>query len=170
MIMRVRRAPDRTEQRLSEYEVGTATASCVFPGIQQCFAIAGRLPTSMLCTHVSPGASAEEIELAFLHMRNMDGQYVSAWYVVGPCQEHFSTAGAQWRNVADIKRSFKENIGRIKAEHWLIDVGSKRARFSWGIDVEATMRAGSLKLDFQYRQAFSRADWTTLRGRNRVRF
>jgi hypothetical protein len=50
---------------LVEYTVGKAMCTCVYPGIAQCFAIAGRRQSIMACIHVSPGATAENISHTF---------------------------------------------------------------------------------------------------------
>jgi len=119
---------DANDQSLPEYRIGKAMQTCIYPGIRQCFAIAGRRQSFMICTHVSPGATAEDISETFEHMRALGGTWVSSWYVVGPFAEHFGTPNAQWKSVQDIRNRFKEKFRDASADHWILDVSAQRNR------------------------------------------
>ena len=119
---------DANNQNLPEYRIGKAMQTCIYPGIRQCFAIAGRRQSFMICTHVSPGATAEDISDTFEHMRALGGAWVSSWYVVGPFADHFSTSTAQWKSAQAIRDTFKTEFRDASADHWVLDVSAQRNR------------------------------------------
>jgi hypothetical protein len=167
--MRVTLVAPAANQSLSEYCVGQASKTCVYPGIAQCFAIAGWSHAGMLCTHVSPGATSGEIDATFQHLNNMGGAQVQRWYVVGPFTDHFASTTAQWRSVQDIKKSFKK-LKNKNAEHWILDVTAERQAFSWGIDIQATPCDWAPVIYFDYRKWGSKGGWTDLKVHKFVRF
>jgi hypothetical protein len=103
--MRIKLLDPKADQSLPEYCVGQASTTCLYPGIAQCFAIAGWLKGEMLCTHVSPGATKEEIDTTFEYLRDMGGDQAQRWYVVGPFTNHFAVVKAQWRSVGPSARA-----------------------------------------------------------------
>lgn len=74
------------DQSLPEYCVGQMSRTCVYPGIAQCFAIAGWKNGDKLCTHVSPGATKGGIHTTFEYLRDMGRDLALRWYVTGPSQ------------------------------------------------------------------------------------
>ena len=121
-------APEAIDLSLPEYVIGKAFQTCTYPGIRQCIAIAGRRQSFMICTHVSPGATAQDISDTFGHMRDLGGTWVSSWYVVGPFDIHFSTASAQWKSAQNIRDTFKKEFSDASADHWILDVSAQRSR------------------------------------------
>jgi len=161
----------QAHQVLPEYHVGTASQSCTYPGIAQCFAIAGWTQAGMLCTHVSPGATKADIEATFDYLLQEGGANVQRWYVVGPFTDHFAVAKARWRSVEDIKKTFKKAFGNKNAEHWILDVTTERNQFSWGIDIQAEHEGAMPAAWFSYRQAGKlTVAWTELKLHRFVRF
>lgn len=125
--------------------------TCVYPGIAQCFAIAGWTESGILCTHVSPGATKDDIASTFASLRDMGGSEVMYWYVVGPSAQHFAVAKAQWRSVKNIKETFKREFNNKTAVHSILDATAERntkvtdpgftiPRTFSGIDVRAEYR------------------------------
>ncbi|EIL91726.1 hypothetical protein UU9_03522 [Rhodanobacter fulvus Jip2] len=167
--MRVTLVAPAANQLLSEYCVGQASKICVYPGIAQCFAIAGWSQAGMLCAHVSPGATSEEIDATFQYLRNMGGGQVQRWYVVGPCTDHFAATTSQWRSVQDIKKSFKQ-LKNKNGEHWILDVTAERQAFSWGIDIQATPCNWAPVIYFDYRKWGSKGGWSDLKVHKFERF
>jgi hypothetical protein len=167
--MRVALVAPAADQSLPEYCVGQASRTCVYPGIAQCFAIAGWTKAGMLCTHVSPGATSEEMDATFEHLRNLGGHQAQRWYVVGPFTEHFAVAKAQWRSVEAIKKTFKQ-LKNKNAERWILDVTAERQAFSWGIDIQATPCDWAPVIYFDYRKWGSKGGWTDLKVHKFVRF
>lgn len=168
--MRTKLVSECDDQCLLEYCVGKAKKVCVYPGIQQCLAIAGWTPSGMLCTHVSPGATKAEIEATFDYLRGMGGDNARRWYVVGPCSEHFAAVNAQWRSVEAIKGSFRKQLKNKAADRWILDVTTERNQHSWGIDIQAETYPAHPAIAFAYRQAMKRGAWTNLKLHNFVRF
>ena len=116
----------RAELSLSEGEVGAATDTCIFPGIAQCFAIAGLTANSMLCTHVTPGSTKEDIDATFGYLKDIGGENVMYWYLLGPFTDHFAVTKAQWRSVQHIKKTFKANFKNKAATHMILDATQER--------------------------------------------
>lgn len=168
--MRVKLVAECDDQCLPEYCVGKARKTCVYPGIQQCFAIAGWTPTGMLCTHVSPGATKAEIEATFDNLRGMGGDNARRWYVVGPCVAHFADVNAQWRSVDAIKRSFRKQLKNKTADYWIRDATAERNQHNWGIDIHAEIYTTHPAVAFAYRQAMKKGAWTNLKLYDFVRF
>jgi hypothetical protein len=168
--MRVKLAPSKGQQTLPEYTVGEATDICLFPGIAQCFAIVGPTQSKLIATHVSPGATAAEIEETFSLLKNLGGDTVMFWYIVGPCLDHFAEAKAQWRSAKDIKKSFSKNLSNKAASHYLLDASDERntmaavpgatilSKFN-AIDVRATVRGATVA--FAYKETrLNVKNWT----------
>lgn len=163
-------AETAVNQVLPEYQVGKASQTCTYPGIGQCFAIAGWSQTGMLCTHVSPGASKSDVASTFGHLRDMGGDVILRWYVVGPFTDHFAVAKATWRSVDDIKKSFKKAFGNKAAEHWILDVTTERNEFNWGVDIQAERCQWTPSIFFSYKQAAKNTGWNDLKLYRFVRF
>lgn len=172
----------KADQSLSEYTVGKAMQTCVFPGIAQCFAIAGWTQTGMLCTHVSPGATGSDIEDTFTALQGMGGSDVLYWYVVGPFTQHFAVAKAKWRSVKDIKQTFKSHFQNKTAAHFILDATTERntkvlekgftiPRTFNSIDVKAEHRGWEAMIWFSYKEGSPKAkEWTRFRTNKFVRF
>lgn len=148
-------------QSLAEGEVGEATDSCIYPGIAQCFAIAGWTPNSMLCTHVTPGSTKDEMDATFTFLSSIGGDQVLHWYLLGPFTDHFAVTKAQWRSVKDIKKTFKSKFKNKVATHLILDATQERhtkrlypgitipMEFS-SIDIQVVRRG--ITLAFSYRE------------------
>jgi hypothetical protein len=157
------------DQSLPEYHVGQASRTCIYPGIAQCFAIAGWKNGEMLCTHVSPGATKEDIDTTFEYLRDMGGDQAQRWYVVGPFTHHFAVVKAQWRSVKAIGKTFKE-LKNKNADRWILDVTTERNVFSWGIDVKAVPCDWAPVVYFDYKKTGRGNDWNELKVHKFVRF
>lgn len=158
--MRVKNVGSLPNQSLIEYTVGEATASCTYPGIAQCFAVAGLTQSKLIGVHVSPGFTKDEMEAAFAMLQGMGGDNVMYWYVVGPFQEHFAVSKAIWRSERDIKKTFKKAFGNRAASHLILDATAERntlrpaepgitipSRFS-AIDIRIVVRGITLAFEF----------------------
>jgi hypothetical protein len=168
---------------LLEYTVGKASSTCVYPGIAQCFAIAGWKPSGMLCAHVSPGATGEELDAVFAALDGMGGSSATTWYVLGPFNDHFTAPGAQWRSTRHIAKAFNAALGKKStADRFILDVTAERHRqvleegfdiprtFS-SIDIRAEHRGWDSMIVFSYKEGSHRVkDWTRLRWDRFVRF
>jgi hypothetical protein len=172
----------KADQRLLEYTVGMATHSCVYPGIAQCFAIAGWSQAGMLCTHVSPGASKSDIDDTFDALRNMGGSQATCWYVVGPFVQHFAVAKAQWRSVKHIKKTFDNAFKNKTAAHFILDASAERStsvldpgftipRTFSSIDIKAERRGYLNMIVFSHKEGSMRATtWNRFPLNRFVRF
>ena len=150
--------------------VGAATEPCTFPGIAQCFAIAGWTPSAMLCTHVSPGFTKDEMKVAFDHLKQMGGDNVMYWYVLGPSTDHFAVTKAQWRSVKDIKKTFSKHFENKAATHMILDATDERhtkrlykditipMEFS-SIDIRTRQRGITIAFSYKERKS-DVTDWT----------
>jgi hypothetical protein len=172
----------KADQSLPEYHVGKASSTCIYPGIAQCFAIAGWTANSMLCTHVSPGATKDDMDETFASLHDMGGDQALFWYVAGPFTEHFAVTRAQWRSVKAIKKTFKNAFNNKAAAHWILDATEERnttriypgttipSRFS-SIDVRAERRAWESMIVFSYKEhSRSVTEWTRFRTAKFKRF
>ncbi|MFT6675413.1 MAG: hypothetical protein ACJAVM_001605 [Sulfitobacter sp.] len=169
--------------RLVEYSVGKTAGSCVYPGIAQCFAIAGRRQSFMACTHISPGATAENISDTFKYLREIGGNWATSWHIIGPFVDHFNCTTAQWRSVQDIRDTFKTEFGDTGADHWILDVSTQRhtrlveegftlsTEFG-SIDVKAELATADNKIRFYYKgdRGPDKDNWTRLFNRKFSRF
>lgn len=172
----------KANQSLPEYTVGKASQTCVYPGIAQCFAIAGWTHSGLLCTHVSPGATKDDMANTFASLRDLGGSEVMYWYVLGPFTQHFAVGKARWRSVKDIKETFKSEFGKKTAAHFILDATAERntkvtdpgftiARTFSGIDVRAEYRGWESMVWFSYKEASPRAkEWTRFKLERFVRF
>lgn len=158
--MRIKDEGSLPNQSLVEYAVGEATASCLYPGIAQCFAVAGWTQSKIIGVHVSPGFTKEEMAAAFALLKAKGGDTVMHWYIVGPFQEHFAVGKAQWRSERDIKKSFKTHLANPAASHLILDATAERntmrplepgitipSRFS-SIDIRIVVRG--ITMAFEY--------------------
>lgn len=173
---------ERNDQRLVEYTVGKAGQSCIYPGIAQCFAIAGRRHSFMTCTHVSPGATAQNISDTFRYLRDIGGNWCTSWHVIGPFGDHFNHSAAQWKSVQDIRDTFKSEFGETGADHWILDVTKQRHTpvleegftipTSFGsIDVKAELDTTANKIRFFYKgDRGPNRNWIRLFNRKFSRF
>jgi hypothetical protein len=168
--MAIVKVDPKADQSLPEYHVGKASQSCIFPGIAQCFAIAGWTQSGMLCTHVSPGATKDDISQTFAALRDLGGGEVMFWYVVGPFTQHFAVAKAQWRSVKDIKKTFQREFKNTAAAHWALDATDERntvvhdPRFTIpytfsGIDVLAEHRGYESMIWFSYKEWMKKVEY-----------
>ncbi|MCP5087321.1 MAG: hypothetical protein GY952_11025 [Rhodobacteraceae bacterium] len=173
---------EANNQRLVEYTVGKAMSACVYPGIAQCFAIAGRRQSFLTCTHVSPGATAENISDTFKYLREIGGTWVSSWHVIGPFSDHFNCTTSQWKSVQDIRQTFNTEFGDTGANHWILDVTKQRhtpvleegftIKTEFGsIDVKAELATVDNKIRFYYKgDRGPNMGWNRLYNRKFTRF
>ena len=80
--MAIIRVDEAADISLPEYRVGSCTESCTYPGILQCFAIAGWMQSKLLCTHVSPGISEEDMTATFDELRARGGDAVNGVQII----------------------------------------------------------------------------------------
>lgn len=154
---------------LPEYTVGKAASECIYPGVDQCFAITGIRGSNMICTHVSPGSTAQNIADIFRYLDELGGTWVLDWYVIGTCNEFFSRASAPWKSRADMRASFTARFGDTGANHWLLDNAGLRPRdvhgyIGYGVDIRAVFDPTTRTASFSYKQAFANhiTTWTAL--------
>jgi hypothetical protein len=124
-MVNVALVPEANNQSLVEYCVGRANSSCVCPGIAQCFAIFGRRQSFMTCTHVSPGATAQNMTDTFQYLREIGGNWATSWHIVGPFANHFSDSRAIWKSAQNIRDAFKAELGDNGADYWIFDVSKQ---------------------------------------------
>ncbi len=150
---------------LHEFRVGKAYQSIVYPGIRQCFAVVGQRQSFIIGTHVSPGAHADGVADSFAFMRDLGGNWVTNWYVVGPFGDHFSSGDSTaWKSATDIRASFTEHFGGASADHYVLDVtilrhmqhkedlGQGPTNVSTDyLDIKAELNAASNTVDISYR-------------------
>jgi len=151
--MRVVQLGATAHQSLSEYCVGEATDICIYPGIAQCFAIAGNTQSKILGVHVSPGFTAEEMDAAFGYLQAMGGDNVMYWYIVGPFTDHFAVAKAQWRSVKDIKKTFTKKLNNKAASHLILDASDERHTKRLYPGITIPMEFSSIDVKVQVRGA-----------------
>lgn len=170
--MAINTVTDAADQSLVEYHVGKAQRSCVFPAIQQCFAIVGVRATHMACTHVSPGSSAQDITDTFDALKDIGGTWASDWYVLGPCAHFFRSTNTPWTSITDVRAAFTAAFGDTGANHWIMDLTSQRENFGFGIDVRADFTVGNRSPAFSYKKGFARhiTTWTALDAGDFARF
>jgi hypothetical protein len=166
---------------LPEYRVGKASTSCIYPGIGQCFAIAGWAQDGMVCTHVSPGSTQDEIADTFHEMGNLGGDTILYWYVVGPFVQHFAEKKAQWRKAKDVLKSFEKSFKNKSASHFILDASAERntqvlepgftiPRTWSSIDIRAERRSYESMVIFSFKEGSPRVkDWTRFNNSKFVR-
>lgn len=171
----------RADQTLLEYRVGKAGSTCLYPGIAQCFAIAGWCQTSMVCTHVSPGATAQDMTDTFASLRDLGGNWVADWYVVGPFSHHFrADYKAIWSSVKKIGETFDKELKGCAARRWILDASQQRDAkvmidgYAWplsGLDIMAQHRAALGGIGFTYKESRSTVvDWNDFNHDDFMRF
>lgn len=111
---------------LPEYEVGVAAMSCEFPGIAQCIAVVGALPSAMICAHVSPGTTAEQMKDIFAYLRAGGGDDVDFWYLLGPTEHHFTGRSTLWKSLRDIRKTFRKRLDDKNTTHLFLDATEER--------------------------------------------
>jgi hypothetical protein len=115
------------ELKLGENNVGKATSTAIYPGIQQCFAVAGLKHNAILGAHVTPFTTAEDLDAIFAELGKLGGTEIEHWYVIGPFDDHFAISKAQWRCENDIKQTFRSSFPKNgSATHWILDCSTER--------------------------------------------
>jgi hypothetical protein len=118
----------------------------------------------MICTHVSPGATTQDISDTFGHLRDLGGNWVTSWHIVGPFTDHFNTSSAQWKSVQDIRNTFATEFGDTGADHWILDISKQRHK---SVDCKSEGFSG----EFRYQETGCvkvKAELDT--GANKIRF
>jgi len=154
---------------LPEYHMSLRRDRCVFPGIQQCFAVVGACGDRMLCAHISPGTTPEQMAEMFDWFSANGGNAATAWFVLGPCEKHFEY-GKVWKNRADVGTTFREYFGRKVRVRLRDTTKESAAKWTdptvgvpsdiWAIEIRATNYSHEVKFD--YREQFtprSSGDW-----------
>ena len=150
---------DAKTQELREYEVGAANSQCDFPGIAQCFAVVGQSEGKLVCAHVSPGTTPEQMTQIFNGLTAKGGGSVTSWYVVGPCNEHFKGNHTVWKSRKHIRETFNEAYSN-DTQVFLLDASNERAEKFYdevsglnftnrAIDIRATKMG--IGVNFMYR-------------------
>lgn len=116
-------------------------------------------------------------------MRELGGNWVSSWHVIGPFSHFFNTTTAPWKSVQQVRNTFKESFGDTGADHWILDVSKPRdekvprAEFdgiktSLGyIDIRADLAIADNKIRFYYRgEKGAQRPWTRLYNKSFRRF
>lgn len=136
--------------RLPEYTVGVGRKICTYPGIMQCFAIAGWTPEGMVCTHVSPGATKQDIADTFDFLAENGGKQARYWYVLGPFTDHFKVKKAQWKSKKGIQDTFNKKLGKKSNTRFILDATEERNIHNWGITIRAEHRHWEGMIKFSY--------------------
>lgn len=178
--MPIKVMPTCANQTLIERMVGAASESCVYPGIMQCFSIAGWSQNAILATHVSPGFTSDEMDEAFEELGNLGGNNVMYWYVLGPFLDHFAVGKALWRAPKDIKKTFTKHFKNPAATHMILDATAERHTMRLfpgisepmpisGIDIRVWKRG--ITMAFSYREWLNNGvGWTEFDLTKFVRF
>lgn len=119
--MTIMTKPQARDQSLPERWVGIANDVCIFPGIEQCFAVLGFRHDCLICTHVTPGTTKDEMSETFDALAGLGGAEVLHWYILGPRGAHFGTSTALWTNDAAIKKTFKKQLKNKNASYLMLD-------------------------------------------------
>lgn len=138
--MRVKAKPDFADsQSICEYVVASARRRCVYPGIIQCVSLTGLRPDAgLLGTHISPGASQEEIDKTFEILITGGAANCTKWYLVGNFQQHYQYTKVGWTSQQKIAKAMRQHFGK-QPSYYSIDTSElvKELGYSWGIDIYA---------------------------------
>jgi|APMI01.1.fsa_nt_gi hypothetical protein len=145
---------------LPEKRVGMGNKSCTYPGIQQCFAIAGWTAGGAIGTHVTPGSTKQELNDTFDYLKQLGGKSVRYWYVVGPFVDHFATTTALWKSVKDIQTTFDKFFKNNANNRYILDAREQRKIHTWGINIRAEHRAWEGMIRFSYAPAMGKGSNT----------
>lgn len=153
-VVRIPRFQD--EERVSEYYVAAARQEITFPGLMQCISITGYHVGRLLGTHISPGATSDEVVEHFRILTTECGDHFPTWYVAGQFQNHFATPKAVMNSWDNVRKTLRANLGSNSA-HYVFDTSSLTATEHWpGIDVRAQLVNGEPK--FSFARALGRRD------------
>lgn len=131
------------EQRVVEYCVGSAQNRFVFPGIMQCITITGWTVGGMVGTHISPGASKEEIDDTFARLNTGGGKTIQHWYIVGNFDQHAQHTKVGWTSASKIGKSARKALNK-SGTYLARNTSPESAQFSWGINVYADHGPGGI--------------------------
>lgn len=135
-------------QNVYEYCVAAAQKQMVYPGIQQCISITGFSVFGLLGTHVSPGATADEIDKTLEILKTGGGANYPNWYIVGNFSNFFNYTQVGWNSFAKIASALRKNLSK-KATYLVFDTSDiSNSVGSWGIDILATRN--TFGVDFAY--------------------
>lgn len=132
-----------------EYNVGNGQREVTYPGLQQCISVTGYSAGGVLGTHISPGATADEIKEHFRLLRTECGSYYPTWYVVGQFQEHFDTPNAIMSSMEEVRKTLRKRLGRDDT-YYVLDTStlSQSLHYTYGIDIRASLISGELSFGF----------------------
>jgi len=148
--MTVKALPGFTpSQSVFEYCVAAAQDELVYPGILQCISITGYSVGGLIGTHVSPGATEEDLQNTFQILRSGAGRNFDTWYVVGNFTKHFTYIKVPWWNTArKIKSALRKNLSK-SAKYWAFNTDTIEGSGSgFGIDVIATRGASGVEIAY----------------------
>lgn len=132
-----------------EYVVGAAQREIVYPGLQQCISVTGYHVGRVLGTHISPGATVEEIKAHFRLLSTDCGEHYSSWYIAGQFKNHFVTPKAVMSSMDKVRKTLREELGK-DATYYVFDTStlSDSLGYTYGIDIRASLVGGALKFGF----------------------
>ncbi|MGB1239245.1 MAG: hypothetical protein ACPG4U_13590 [Pseudomonadales bacterium] len=136
-------------QNIVEYCIGSAKDSCVYPRILQCLSITGFTKQGLIGTHISPGATEEDLKQTFETLRTGGGSNIKQWYIVGNFQKHFQDTKVGWTSVAKIAKRLRKEFDS-GAVYQIADTTAllKSPGCSWGIDICAKRESTSVSYTF----------------------
>jgi hypothetical protein len=124
---------------VTEYLAGAAQRQITYPGLQQCISITGYHVGRVLGTHVSPGATSDELDEHFRLLSSECGDHWDIWYVAGQLQNHFSTSTAIINSLGKLRQTLHTKLGK-DATYYLFDTSNLSNDLAgWGVDVRATL-------------------------------
>ncbi|WP_045413145.1 hypothetical protein [Vibrio owensii] len=133
--------PIEEEQKVYEYVVSAAEKRIIYPGVIQCITITGVVPNiGIIGTHISPGATKEEIEKTFEILNSGGAAGCSSWYLVGNFEQHYKYNQIGWKSEKKIIQYMRSKLGG-NARYFSCDISSMAKDFghTWGTDIYAEL-------------------------------
>lgn len=140
-----------------EYTAGSAQREITYPGLQQCISITGRHNGVILGTHISPGASSDDIEEHFDLLQTGFGPVYPEWYIAGQFQNHYTTPKAVMGSPEAFRKTVRKHLGKT-ATFYVFDTSALADSIgNWGINIRAELVGNEPK--FSFRKAMGKADY-----------
>ncbi|HDM8045192.1 TPA: hypothetical protein P0E04_005096 [Vibrio campbellii] len=133
--------PIEEEQKVHEYVVSAAGKRIIYPGVIQCITITGVVPNiGIIGTHISPGASKDEIEKTFEILKSGGADGCTSWYLVGNFEQHYEYNKMGWKSDKKIVQYMRSRLGG-KARYFSCDISTmaKDFGYTWGTDIYAEL-------------------------------
>ncbi|WP_440885321.1 hypothetical protein [Vibrio campbellii] len=148
--------PIEDEQKVYEYVVSAAGKRIIYPGVIQCITITGVVPDiGIIGTHISPGATKDEIEKTFEILNSGGAAGCTSWYLVGSFEQHYKYNQIGWKSEKKIIQYMRTKLGD-NARYFSFDISpmAKDLGHTWGTDIYAELERD--KILFSQKRAASR--------------